>query len=81
MFTAHDIKDNFRFKEVADATKELRRDLLNPEEGILPRIEEQTKKHNGRLTKLEKIMWVVGTAVVVLGVTNSGFVKIIAPLL
>lgn len=36
----------------------------------------QTTKHNGRLTKIEKVMWVVGTAVTILLIVNgSKFVE------
>lgn len=37
----------------------------------LNRIEAQTIRHNGRLTRLEKIMLILGTAVVVVLVVNG----------
>ena len=35
--------------------------------GIIPRIEEQTTKHNGRLRKLEMKYWVASGAIIILG--------------
>ncbi len=47
----------------------------------LGRIEIQTTRHNGRLTRLEKITWVVGTAITVLAVTgNTSTLKALASL-
>ena len=37
----------------------------------LGRIEGQTIKHNGRLTKVEKVLWVLGTTVTVLLVSGN----------
>jgi len=48
----------------------------------LGRIEEQTTRHNGRLTRLEKITWIVGTAIVVLAVSgNAKLVSILQMML
>ena len=38
----------------------------------LERIEEQTTKHNGRLTRLERWMWCVAGAVSVIGFLGVG---------
>ena len=43
----------------------------------LGRIEVQTTQHNGRLTKVERILLILGTATVVLGVTNPALSKIL----
>ena len=43
----------------------------------LGRIEIQTTKHNGRLTKVERLILILGTAIVVLGVTNPALSKIL----
>ena len=67
------------FKDATKGVQELHDKLLNPEWGILPKVLEQTTRHNGRLTKLEKIMWVMGTAVVILGATGSPIIKLLFP--
>ena len=67
------------FKDVTGGVKDLHDKLLDPEWGILPKVLEQTTKHNGRLTKLEKIMWVMGTAIVILGATGSPIIKLLFP--
>lgn len=44
----------------------------------LTRIEAQTIKHNGRMTRMERVLLIVGTAVVVLLVVNgSPFVSLL----
>ena len=42
-------------------------DKKNSIKGIIPRIEEQTTKHNGRLRKLEMKYWIASGAIIVLG--------------
>jgi len=53
----------YKNREIDDKFK----DIMNS----LERIEIQTTKHNGRLTRLEKITWVVGTAIVILAVSGN----------
>jgi hypothetical protein len=79
---AHEEKDIIRFREAREHTDEkfkdnqntvliLRRDLLDENYGILPQIKQQTTRHNGRLTKIERVMWIVGGAVVALAVSGN----------
>ena len=68
-----------KFKDTTDAINNLRDELMNKEWGILPKVLAQTTKHNGRLTRLEKITWVVGTAITVLAISgNSAILKAVA---
>lgn len=72
---AHDEKDDIRFREIGNTLEEKFHDILD----TLSRIELQTTRHNGRLTKLERIMWVLSTAIVILGATGSPIIKLLFP--
>lgn len=54
MLVGHEKLDVLRFAEGLNATKELEEKLLDPQNGILVRIEKQTTTTNGRVTKLER---------------------------
>ena len=47
----------------------------------LAEIKVQTTKHNGRLTKIEKILWTLGGAVGVLGAMNIPNLSTVAKVL
>lgn len=67
------------FDDSQRAVAALRGELLDSDWGILPKVLAQTTKHNGRLTRLERITWVVGTAITVLAVSgNSSVLAIFA---
>ena len=66
-------EEPYRNREIDERFKDIMESLT--------RIEVQTTKHNGRLTRLEKITLIVGTAVLVLAVSgNSAILKTVANL-
>lgn len=74
----HDISYS---KEVIDLKIEALNTRFSSQDIVLSRIEGNTKKTNGRVTRMEKLMLVVGTAVIVLlAVNGSPFVVFLADL-
>lgn len=70
---AKNMNDDYSKREIDHFVKDIKE--------TLERIEIQTTKHNGRLSKVERILLILGTAVGVLLVTNGsqllGFFKLI----
>lgn len=58
-------------REIDDKFGSLEKRLLDKEEGILPRIEAQTRKTNGRVNRLEQVAIVLSTITIVELATNA----------
>lgn len=64
-------REPYYTKEVIDLKVEAIHARLSGQDRMLEKILAQTTKTNGRMTRMEKIMLVVGTAIAVLLVVNG----------
>jgi hypothetical protein len=74
-------EEPYQNREIDSKFKSLEDKLLDPETGILPRIEIQTCKTNGRVTRLERLGLIIITALFVLFADNPVTSSLISSLL
>lgn len=68
-------------RELDEKFADLNIQLFNEKRGFLPRIERQTIKHNGRLTKVERILIVFATVIAMTFLTSRGSDSVVEHLL